>query len=71
MLNGQCLHASYVSTAHVSDQHQNKYKYAGRCNLPIRIQISPIENSEFSPFWTYCMGQAIPNEKKKLFIDRS
>jgi hypothetical protein len=27
MLKGQCLHALYVSSVHVSDQHQNKYKY--------------------------------------------
>ena len=28
MLKGQCLHALYVSNVHVSDQHQNKYKYS-------------------------------------------
>ena len=28
MLKGQCLHALYVSSVHVSDQHQNKYKYS-------------------------------------------
>jgi hypothetical protein len=27
VLKGQCLHALYVSSVHVSDQHQNKYKY--------------------------------------------
>jgi hypothetical protein len=27
MLKGRCLHALYVSSVHVSDQHQNKYKY--------------------------------------------
>ena len=27
MLKGQWLHASYVSSVHVSDRHQNKYKY--------------------------------------------
>jgi hypothetical protein len=26
-IHGQCLHALYVSSVHVSDQHQNKYKY--------------------------------------------
>ena len=27
-IHGQCLHALYVSSVHVSDQHQNKYKYS-------------------------------------------
>ena len=30
MLKGQCLHAWCVSSAHVSDEHQNKYKYGRR-----------------------------------------
>jgi hypothetical protein len=27
MLKGQYLYALYVNSVHVSDQHQNKYKY--------------------------------------------
>jgi hypothetical protein len=27
-IHGQCLHVLYVSSVHVSDQHQNKYKYS-------------------------------------------
>jgi hypothetical protein len=27
-IHGQCLHALYVSSVHVSGQHQNKYKYS-------------------------------------------
>jgi hypothetical protein len=33
MLKMQCSHAWYVSSVHVSDKHQNKYKYIRTCTF--------------------------------------
>ena len=52
------------------------YSPGGALDMSIFTEYISVEVYDQTPrkvpdIWRYCMGQAIPNKKKKLFIDRS
>jgi hypothetical protein len=62
MLKGQCLHALYVSSVHVSDQHQNKYKYSDQCVHMYTCRTNvPVLNRTYTKFSTIVLLSIVLN----------
>jgi hypothetical protein len=54
---GQCLHALYVSSVHVSVQHQNKYKYWYDCTAGVHVLTD--QCTKLSTFTHWCDMESI------------